>query len=338
MAKRNSKRGSKNGGKNQQSKGKNWFHEITQKHKQLMEQGQLVWRKPFKVTGGFRNTSGTVYRGVNVLHLFIDCLIHGWETPIFITTSELRKRHIKFSHLKGTGKHSAILRWVPKKYYRKAHDPKTGKVLIDDDTGKEQYEEAQMMVLKYVGTVWNIELFPELMEEFADQDKTAEDGNGRRIDIDAMVETYLGIENAPTVNGLPGKACYSPGTHSLNIPPICDFESTEAYYDVLFHEMGHSTGHKSLLARRSLANIKRKGDHAYSQEELVAEFTACFLDAEMGIDRPEIVENTAAYLQGWWTALNKDEGMLARAVCNAQKAFFLITGMMDEFEEEKEAA
>jgi antirestriction protein ArdC len=119
---------------------------------------------------------------------------------------------------------------------------------------------------------------------------------------------------------------YRPGTDSVHMPERRFFTSEEAYYSTLFHELTHSTGHESRLARKSL--LENKGIDAtgearktYAEEELVAEMGASFLNAHAGFMDAEI-ENSAAYLQGWIDALkSKDaKGWIIRAASQAQKA------------------
>ncbi|MGC3992042.1 MAG: zincin-like metallopeptidase domain-containing protein [Chthoniobacteraceae bacterium] len=85
------------------------------------------------------------------------------------------------------------------------------------------------------------------------------------------------------------------------MPDRGHFTSEEAYYSTLFHELSHSTGHQSRLARKSL--MEAKGIDAmgelrkvYAEEELVAEMAASFLNAHAGILEAGF-ENSASYLQ-----------------------------------------
>ena len=61
------------------------------------------------------------------------------------------------------------------------------------------------------------------------------------------------------------------------------------------------------------------GDRDYSLEELVAELCAAYLCAEAGIDQA-VVENQAAYLQGWMEKLQKEPNAFVTAAARAQKA------------------
>ena len=53
-------------------------------------------------------------------------------------------------------------------------------------------------------------------------------------------------------------------------------------------------------------------------EELVAEIGACFLGAQIGV-APEFGQS-AAYVEGWLTALKEDKRAIFRAASEAQKA------------------
>lgn len=120
--------------------------------------------------------------------------------------------------------------------------------------------------------------------------------------------------------------CYRQGTDCVRMPERRFFSGEMAYYSTLFHELVHSTGHLSRLARKSL--LENKGMEAtgearkiYAEEELVAEMGACFLNAHAGIIEQEI-QNSAAYLQSWIKALqSKDaKAWIIRAASQAQKA------------------
>jgi antirestriction protein ArdC len=64
-----------------------------------------------------------------------------------------------------------------------------------------------------------------------------------------------------------------------------------------------------------------------AREELVAELSACFLNAHAGILEAEI-ENSAAYLQGWLTALDEHPYELLReASKEARRAVEFILGL-----------
>jgi antirestriction protein ArdC len=121
-------------------------------------------------------------------------------------------------------------------------------------------------------------------------------------------------------------------TDSIHMPEQETFDSEDHYYGTLFHEMAHSTGHESRLARPGVSNPIRYGSHDYSQEELVAEMGAAFLAAEAGIDAEGLMDNSAAYVASWLKALRNDKKLVVFAGAQAQKAVDHILGRSSECE------
>ena len=102
------------------------------------------------------------------------------------------------------------------------------------------------------------------------------------------------------------------------------FQSTFEYYGTLFHELIHSTGHKSRLDRiKSTAHF---GDSEYSKEELVAEIGSAALLNRLGIETTRSLRNSAAYIQSWLKALKNDKRMIVHASGQAAKAVNFILG------------
>jgi len=121
------------------------------------------------------------------------------------------------------------------------------------------------------------------------------------------------------------QACYIPVFDEVRIPEPENFESGEAYYGTLFHELAHSTGHSSRLDRGLDSKLAPFGSADYSREELVAEMGAAFLCAHAGIS-PATVENSAAYINGWLRKLKGDKRLVIHAAAQAQRASDLILG------------
>lgn len=133
-------------------------------------------------------------------------------------------------------------------------------------------------------------------------------------------------------SGYLGSAAYSPATDRILIAPRETFRSDEAFTRVLLHEMTHSTGHPSALAREL---DTRFGSPSYAEEELVAELGSLFLSADLGIQSTdlegEFYENHVSYLQSWMNALENDPSYLFKA---ASKADYTDTFIMERYEEE----
>jgi antirestriction protein ArdC len=116
-------------------------------------------------------------------------------------------------------------------------------------------------------------------------------------------------------------ACYKPSTDTVLMPSFGSFANAERYYQTLFHELVHATGHHSRLNRESLMTHDGFGGKVYSQEELVAEMGAAFLGMEADIVSDQH-EQSAAYLDGWLQVLRVTEHKrwIIQAASQAMKA------------------
>jgi len=127
------------------------------------------------------------------------------------------------------------------------------------------------------------------------------------------------------------RACYVPSMDRVEMPFAEMFRTEQDYYSVLFHEMTHATGHESRLNRKGVAGSDGAwssfGSQSYAQEELVAEMGASFLCGQNGLVE-RIIENSAAYIQGWLERLKNDPKLVVQAAGKAQRATDFITGKL----------
>jgi antirestriction protein ArdC len=122
-------------------------------------------------------------------------------------------------------------------------------------------------------------------------------------------------------------AVYSPTEDVIRLPAQKTFRSPEAYYQTLFHEMTHSTGHASRLDREGVTLPIKFGSERYSKEELIAELGASFLSNEAGILNQVQFDNSAAYLGSWIEKFQNDPKMIFTASSQAQKSTDFILGI-----------
>jgi antirestriction protein ArdC len=136
-------------------------------------------------------------------------------------------------------------------------------------------------------------------------------------DLDAE-QVYAGYPEPPSLaHGAQG-AWYMPGPDHVEMPAREAFESQRAYYTTLFHELTHSTGHRSRLNRAEVVERNGFGSEPYSREELVAEIGAGMLAAAVGIE-PDY-QQSAAYITSWLAALKNDRKLVVSAAARAQRA------------------
>lgn len=112
------------------------------------------------------------------------------------------------------------------------------------------------------------------------------------------------------------QACYVPSLDEVRMPPFARFRDASCYYATLGHECGHATGAKHRLDR-DLGG--RFGSERYAVDEQIAELTASFVMADLGLSygaRPE----SAAYLASWLKVLKNDTRAIFTAAAKAQQA------------------
>ena len=135
------------------------------------------------------------------------------------------------------------------------------------------------------------------------------------------------------------QAFYRPALDEIRLPKIALFKSDFEYYSTLFHELVHSTGHKSRLNRFEKQKIgkgifAKKANYAF--EELVAEIGASFLCADSGI-LYYTIKNSAAYLEGWKgeliSIMKEDDRFFLRAAAAAEEAATFINPLRESIQD-----
>jgi antirestriction protein ArdC len=154
--------------------------------------------------------------------------------------------------------------------------------------------------------------------------------NNQRIEkCEAVINT---MPNPPEfIENDANRAYYNSVHDYFNLPDIRQFETPEDYYSTLFHELSHSTGHQKRLNRATVTNPNHFGSKEYALEELIAEISAAYICASIGIDANPIMENSAAYIQNWLKVLREDKMFIFKATAGAQKSADYILGKYSTF-------
>jgi antirestriction protein ArdC len=271
------------------------------------------WRMTWDPTLGMpRNLlTGHAYRGINVFMT----LFAGYSTPFWITRKQAEK-------VGGSIKRQEDGKLVP-------YTP----ILFWKFPTKEEQEEGRRAFCRFY-QVWNVEqvngINLKVEEAFAGISTEPKDP------IEAAEQLVAGFPGAPEISHGNARAFYLPTADRIEIPNREAFESSEAYYRVLFHELTHATGHRTRLERDGVANPAKFESHAYSEEELIAEMGASMLAGFSGIASEEADENSAAYLDHWLRKLKADPNLLVSAGGAAQKAIDYIRNIKWEAAEVKE--
>ena len=131
---------------------------------------------------------------------------------------------------------------------------------------------------------------------------------------------YMNREHLKIFEKVTNDALYLPIQDYIQVPCKEQYQNIEEFYSTLFHEMVHSTGHKSRLNRSDMQGIVRHGSEKYSKEELTAELGSATLINMLGIETEKSFRNSSAYIQNWLQALKNDNKFIVSASSKAEKA------------------
>ena len=281
--------------------------EVANRLIELIEKGVVPWTKGWS-GGGFLPTNGKTnksYQGTNTLALWAAMAENGWTDPRFLT----------FNQGKSLGG-----------FVRKGE---TGTKILKPNVVAKDVKQPDGTIKKegYIYfteiPVFNVSQFEKLnLPPLVKKDPVPVSEIETQI-----LESY---KDHPEIIYRPqDKAFYRPSEDKIYLPLRNQFDSTSAFIETLFHELGHSTGHVSRLGKEG----KRKdlqdnyGDHRESrgEEELIAEITVALIAAEFGVEIDW--GNTAAYADFWLKPLKDDPGMLILAAKQAQDAVNWMLGI-----------
>lgn len=288
----------------------NTYEIITNRITETLEAGTVPWVKPWKggVEGMPRNFVSTKeYRGINVFLLSATAMAKGFSSPFWVSYKQA-------ASLGGTVR-KGEKSFCPVVFYSKLlFDAKDGDRHVNDDGKVESF------VLRYT-PVFNVEQCEGL--------KVPDISGAPKFEHEIIAAAQAivdGMPNRPTIHNdrESGRAYYRIATDTVTVPYLAQFPKAEEYYSTLFHELGHSTGAKHRIDRDF---GQRFGDHTYSKEELVAEFTASYLCGIAGIES-RTLENSSAYIASWLNVLKDRKNLkwIAGACAQAQKAADYIRG------------
>ncbi len=264
---------------------------------ELLESGTVPWRKTWNVaTNQPKNLiSMKDYRGINVFMLA--CM--PFSSQYWMTFKQCQE---KGGQVKKGSKSTPVVFW---KWLDRMES--------DSDDADAPTGNGKIPMLRYYN-VFNLDQI-----------------NGIEVppSTEPIVNTFTPIDKAEQiVSNMPlrpeikyggASASYSPLLDYVKMPKPETFESAEEYYNTLFHELSHATGHQKRVGRKGITETSYFGSHNYSKEELCAECSAAFLCGHAGIEQTTII-NSAAYIQGWLKSLRNDRTLLVHAAAQAQKA------------------
>ena len=276
------------------------YEEITTRIIAELEAGRLPWVQPWGSSGvraplamPKNAATGRRYSGINVLILWGAVVERGFSTQSWLT---FRQALALGGHVRKGERGTTVVyadRFVPDEERERARE-----------TG----EEARVIPFLKRFTVFN-----------------AEQCEGLPAGIAAAappVETDLILPQAEALIRATGadlriggeRAYYDVLGDYVRVPPPQAYFEPVNWHRTALHELGHWSGAAHRLARDLSGSF---GSRKYAQEELVAEMTAAFLCASLGIV-PTV--RHADYIGSWLEVLREDNRAIVRAASAASRA------------------
>lgn len=276
----------------------NAYEMVTNRIIEMLESGIIPWHKPWTGvnTGAHNRISNKPYSLLNQM-----LLKHDGEYATY------KQWHDIGGQVRRGEKAETVVFWKIQEYMEKDADGEEKKKILP--------------ILKYysvfhISQVDGVEPKAEPLKEvepIAEAEKVKED--------------YKHRERLTITEKVTNEAYYSPGADCINVPGRNQYTNINEFYSTLFHEMVHSTGHKSRLDRLSSGTDSYFGSETYSKEELVAELGSAMLLNQVGIETTKTLTNSAAYIQGWIKVLKNDTHFIVSASSKAEKAVgYILTG------------
>ena len=286
------------------------YQVITDRVIALLEQGTVPWHKPWQ--GGETMPQNLVsrrpYRGVNVF------LLHAmsYASPYWLT---FKQAQAMGGNVRRGEKACPVVFW---------------KWLDVDDAGGPTGKR-RVPFLRYY-SVFNVAQCDGVTAP------AIEGADRLHSPIQTAEQIVAAMPRRPAIRHGLDRAFYSPAEDSVGMPSPERFDMPENYYNVLFHELTHSTGHESRLNRKGVNGSNGQwsafGSTPYASEELVAEMGAAFLCGRAGIVE-RTIDNSAAYVRAWLERLKDDCRLVVQAAAQAQKAADFILGAPEREEVEQ---
>lgn len=230
------------------------------------------------------------YRGANILSLWVDAQMRGYEINQWATF----KQWLEVGQVVRKGEHGTpIVFWGQ-------HTP--------DGENAKTYSFARGSTVFNIAQVDPLEGKSSIMPKVED----LPDNPDARI---AGCEAFAAGTGATIRHFDRAVApCFIPSLDQVHMPDYGRFHHAAGYYGVLFHELTHWTGAKHRLAREMSMERSK-----YALEELVAELGAAFICADLGIEA-EPRPDHASYLKHWHAVLKQDVPAFMKAVSQAARA------------------
>ena len=272
----------------------NVYDMITDRIIAELEKGQIPWQKPWTGVrdGAYNRITKRPYSLLNQM-----LLQHRGEYATFKQWQDLG------GHVRKGAKSEIVVFW--KIFESKETNPDTGEIEIKKIPLLRYYN------VFHISQVDGVE--PLAPEQLNDEVEPIEAG-------DQIITDYIKREHLKFVECKSNKAYYSPTNDTVVVPLKEQYSMINEYYSTTYHELVHSSGHKTRLNRLQTGAVASFGSENYSKEELVAEIGSATLMSIAGIETAKTFRNSTAYIQNWLQVLRNDNKFIVSASSKAEKA------------------
>jgi len=259
----------------------------------LEESKDGKWKRPWKSLGLYRNgKTGKPYKGSNQAILSMVAEHKGYSKPIWLTYKQAQELGGQVRK----GEQGTMLSFWKRSTYA-----------VAGPDGETEEKDRWMSSFFYVFNIDQIDGIDPA--RFPEPEVLAEEN---RIETIQQIVEELGVRWKEGGD----RAYNSPMDDRVQMPPFGAFDSPEAFYATLMHEIVHWTGNPGRLDRPKMNQF---GSPEYAYEELIAEIGSSMLMAVLGLEsRPD--EQHVQYIKSWLQALKDDPGQVSQAAAAAQKA------------------
>ncbi|MCK1742028.1 DUF1738 domain-containing protein [Bradyrhizobium sp. 139] len=287
----------------------NLYDEITNKIIGELEAGRVPWVQPWGPTAKASLAmpksvaTGRQYSGINVLILWGAATERAFTGQSWLT---FRQALSLGGYVRKGERGTTVVyadRFIPADEKRRA-----------SETG----DEAQTIPFLKRFTVFNTDQCDELPSEIMTTAPPPPPGL-----IEPRVEKLI---RATGINFRIGsnRAFYAPAEDYVQVPPPQAYFEPINWHRTALHELAHASGHQSRL-NRDLSGAY--GTKKYAFEELIAEISAAFSCASLGIV-PTV--RHADYIGSWLEVLREDNRAIVRAASRASKVADYLLGFLPE--------
>ena len=323
------------------------------------------WEQPWFNVGISmpRAIYGKKYNGMNALMLMLHCEKNGYKIPVFATRKHIFSMNFKDNDHK-VGEYLLDENGNKREFVHILKDSKSFPVFVSnfsiynkktrESISYQDYrllspEDQKDYKFRHYSNVYNVfnveqtnikdarpEIWEKLVNEYSKPLNTDNAQEQLHIpEMDHMIDNNLWY--CPIKFEEQNRAYFSPRGFYIMFPTREQFmakgDKGESFYGNLFHEIGHSTGHHTLLNRVGASgldpdpNLDRK--KVYGTEELIVELTSAILMRDRGFSS-YLEKDSVPYLQNWLDSLKEDPEYITNVLNDVKSAAYKINSRLDE--------